>query len=222
MPLEESSLWPIRCRTRHLKLGSMKRIVSPPVLVVFAQARAHLEPELRRNRHVPSIEQTVEVRPQQQPVSDLVRALLSLSSNVGRLKGRQRALSCYRAASTVRIEDRDTECRLPEPGLYQTRAAVARAMLRGQRNPDVRRSPERNAAVAERSSCPTRSTGNAFSGSAPGPTGRHNWGRLASATGLRRGRARVLGGPTGIPSLEGNRQCSPRRFRHRSVSCSGR
>ncbi len=123
----------MRRSARHLQFGSVKRIIALPILVVFAQARAHFQPQLRGHCHVPSIEQAVEICPEQQPVAYIVRTLLSVRADVGSLKGWKRTLSRHRAGPTVCIENGYAECCLPKPGLYQTRFAIARAKLYGQR-----------------------------------------------------------------------------------------
>ena len=90
----------------------MHRIVCSPVVVVRAQARAHLEVQIGRDGDVPFIEQSMQIRPQQETVPNFVRAVFVVGPDVRCLERGQRMFRGDGARSFVRIQYAYAECAL--------------------------------------------------------------------------------------------------------------
>ena len=85
---------------------TVKRIVRAAVAIVLLQPWTDLEPALRRDRDVTSIEERVEVAPKKDPVLNAMRALMCERADVCRFQHRQYPFSGDRAASFVRVRHR--------------------------------------------------------------------------------------------------------------------
>jgi len=76
---------------RHLHASSVQGIVVPSVLKFLLDPAADLEAPIRRDRDVPTVEQAVNVAPEQEAVGNLVRATFGkgrtcAASSAGRVR----------------------------------------------------------------------------------------------------------------------------------------
>ena len=108
----------------------MEGVIAPPIVVLIAQAGAHFQAEFRCDRDVAGVEQAVKIRPQQQPISHIVRPAVRVGTDVGSLDSGKRVLLGDGTRSSVRIEHGDTERGLPKARLHQAWIAVAGTAFR--------------------------------------------------------------------------------------------
>jgi len=92
----------------------MERVVVSPVLEILSDTATHLETELRGGRYVASIEECMEVAPQQEPIVDSMLTADRVGSNVSRFQNGQHAFTRYCTAPLVGVGHEHAECTLPE------------------------------------------------------------------------------------------------------------
>jgi len=116
----------------------MKRVVAAPVAIVITQPSSHLQSQLWCHRDVAGIEQPVEVRSQQQSITNLVWAFMRIRPDVGSFECRQRVLARHRTGPAIGVEDCNAKRCLTKPGSDEARIAIAGARLRRDRKrPDL-------------------------------------------------------------------------------------
>src|SRR5206468_10652404 len=109
----------------------------PSIAVVLAEPSTDHQPQLRGNRDVTSIEETMEVSPEQKSVANLVRPIVGVGTDMSSLEGRKGMLARNGAGSTVRIENRDPKCGLAKTWFHQASVPVTSMMLHRQRQSRV-------------------------------------------------------------------------------------
>ena len=68
---------------------SIERVVASAIREVGAQLAAYHEAEIRRHADVATIEQSMDVAAQEQPIHDLVLSAVAIRTDVRRFEGRQ-------------------------------------------------------------------------------------------------------------------------------------
>lgn len=111
----------------------MEWVVAPSVVVFIAQARTNLQTKIRGHGDVAGVEQSMEIGPEQEPVSNFMRPIVSVLADVGSFKGGKRVLFGDGTRASVRIEDDDAERGLPKARLHQARVAIAGTAFRDDR-----------------------------------------------------------------------------------------
>jgi hypothetical protein len=72
VPADELRARSVPLSGRQAEGGAVEGAIAPPVTVVFPDAPAHLEVVVGRHRQVALVEEPVQVRPEQDPVADVV------------------------------------------------------------------------------------------------------------------------------------------------------
>jgi hypothetical protein len=117
MPVEECRVWSRKGISWEAQRSAGEGVVITAVLIVFADAAAHLNPQVRPDAQIPGVEKRVEVLPQQEPVVKTMLALLAIRNDVGGIQGRESSLGGNRTSAFVRVGDCNPELALAEtPG----------------------------------------------------------------------------------------------------------
>jgi hypothetical protein len=90
VPFQKRLVRSMQCREGDLQTRSVKWVVAPPIVVVAAQTRAHLEAELGRDGDVASVEEPMQIRAEQESIANIMRTLVSIRADVRRLEGGKR------------------------------------------------------------------------------------------------------------------------------------
>jgi hypothetical protein len=85
-------------------------------VIVIAESLAYLQMKLWRDGNVSSIEKPMKIRSKQQPVPDIVRAIVGVRPDVGSLEGREGMFLGDRARASIRVEHGDAKRGLPRRG----------------------------------------------------------------------------------------------------------
>jgi hypothetical protein len=107
---------PIRLPTdiiRHLDVSSVQGVVVASVLEFVLDPPADLEAPLGRDCHVPTVEQTVKVAPQQKPVGNLMRTTSGIGTHVRRIQRWESSFPSDRTSSVIAVRHQQPEGTLP-------------------------------------------------------------------------------------------------------------
>jgi hypothetical protein len=108
----------------------MEWVVAPSVVVFIAQAGTNVQTEIRGHSDVAGVEQSMEIGPEQEPVSNFMRPIVSVGADVRSFKGGKRVLFGDGTRASVRIEHDDAERGLPKARLHQARVAITGTAFR--------------------------------------------------------------------------------------------
>jgi hypothetical protein len=103
---------PIRLPTdiiRRLDVSSVHGVVVAAVLEFLLDPPADLEAPLGRDSHVPTVEQTVKVAPQQKAVGNLVRTTFGLGTHVRRIQRWKSSFPSDRTSSVIAVRHQQSE-----------------------------------------------------------------------------------------------------------------
>jgi hypothetical protein len=115
----------------------VKRVVAPTIPVVLTETSTYHQPQLRCNSDVASIEETMEVSPEQKSVANLMRPIVGVGTDVSSLESRKGMFARNGTGSTVRIENRDPKCGLAKTWLHQASVPITSMVLHRQRQSRV-------------------------------------------------------------------------------------
>jgi hypothetical protein len=108
---------------------AMQRIVGVAVVIIVTQTRAHLKSEVFGHRHVPLIQQPMQIGTEQKAILHIVRPALREGHDVGGLQRREGVLARDRTGSLVSLRDGD-----PERALSQARHHESWVAIPGKRS----------------------------------------------------------------------------------------
>src|SRR5208282_799045 len=111
----------------------MMCIILAAVLPFRFQPGAYLNPQIRSHGHIPDIKELVQVRAKQNPVTDAMRTLQCVRSDVSRLEHRERLFPSDGAAPLVGIGHEDAERALTEPAARQVFSTESILLIRAVR-----------------------------------------------------------------------------------------
>src|SRR5277367_4929250 len=104
---------------------TMERVVVPSIVELFPDAPADFEAQVWGHCYVAGVEQAMNVATQEKSVGCLVRAAVTIGTDMGSLQGWQCPLLGDRAAPPVNVGDQDPERPLSEAGMNEVRLAEA-------------------------------------------------------------------------------------------------
>jgi hypothetical protein len=131
MPCERIGRRPTRDLFWQSKWFSVKRVIVTPVLELLADSPTHLDFAGRSHGHVPPIEESMEIRSQQETIVDAMFSALLVRSDVRSLEDRKSSLTGDRATPIVDIRHQNSERALTETRLHKNRSAESRSGIGG-------------------------------------------------------------------------------------------
>ena len=111
----------------------MQGVVVASVLELLTDTTAHLEARVRRDRHIPAVEESMQVASQEEAILDAMGSARGIRLDVSCLQHRKSPLPRRGAPPLIRVGDEDTERSLAKVRQHQRRRSVARRLgLRSQ------------------------------------------------------------------------------------------
>lgn len=109
MPLEMLAAWVIVLATRKPDRLSGKRIVGLPIVKVSLETPAHTDPVVGCHRHITLIEESMQIRAEQEAIVYSMLPVSRYRADVRCLEHRQCLLACNRTPPLINVSDEHSE-----------------------------------------------------------------------------------------------------------------